>query len=226
MRILLSTAAVLLVTVAAPASAVVQRGESSEGARFTLSGRTVTIVLPSPLAPGATVRAACGRRGQARTWVGRGRGRGHGLRTVRVRLHVAPSGAEWCRYRRRGGGGGAAGLASGVPAPAPVQPGPGVREARTTDDDELDGSELEGDDGDARFLQRGAVLTVELRRAFPRSAVVDLVCGTRDRAIGLRAVAVRAGDRTVTADLEGDLSGARWCIVEEDAGDIAAASFP
>ena len=209
----LAAAALALPTAAADAA---QRGTSPEGARFTLDGRVATVVLPKPLAPGKVLRVRCGRESLVRQAVGAGRARGRGLRTVRVRLRGKLEDAEWCEYdgpRRRDG---AAALAPGAPAFERVTRGPGVREAP-------------GDDhrGGGTFLLRGSLLTVELNRPFARSQLAWLGCGAGENPIAGRRIAVRAGQRVLSADLEADTAAARWCIVEAPGGtDLTVAELP
>jgi hypothetical protein len=114
------------------------------------------------------------------------------------------------------------------PRPAPVVPGPGVRQGETRSDDRVGGDEVEGEDGDATFALAGRTLTVRLRERF---ALVTLACNlaTPERAefLSTRVVAVAAGQRTVTAVLDGDPTRANHCLIEDDfeGGDIAVAGL-
>ena len=201
---------------AAPAT---PSGTSSEGARFTLVGQVVTIVLPKPVRHREVVSAVCGRAGLRGTSSGKGRTRGRRLRTVRIRLRGDTSAAEWCRYTHVRDHFGAAQLTPGAPPVERLQPGPGVREADGWGYDEPRHD-------DARVLARGSVVTVELPRPFATSRIADIVCGRGETLVGHRAFAVHAGQRVVTADVEGDVSEADWCLVEENGGrDVAGAQF-
>ena len=134
---------------------------------------------------------------------------------MRVRLRAGVTGAEWCEYTGRRLQAGATALTPGAPAFEPVARGPGVREART-----------EASDGDATFLQRGSLLTVELDRPFAHSQLASLACGAGETPIAGRRVAVSAGQRVVSADLEADVGGARWCLIEAPgAADLAVVVF-
>ncbi len=216
-----SFAIVAALVLAAPvsAAAATKTGRSSEGARFTLSGRVVTIVLPSRLPPRARVTAECGCQGRAGKTTGEGSARGRGLRTVRVRLRGGVGDAEWCRYRRTQRRFGAAQLTPGVTPPERLRAGPGVRQAVEPRDARDPGD-------DVRFLQRGSVVTADLATPFVSSRLVGIACGRGYEALGFRTFAARAGQHVFTADLEADVSGAEWCLVEQHGGeDVASATF-
>jgi hypothetical protein len=237
--LLLALAAVLLL--AAPAAAAEQRrATTSEGVRMTLDGRALTIDVPRQTARGARLRVECGRsirrvgRGDRGTAVGAARARPG--RRQRIRLSRTVRDAEWCAFTtaRRGAPerslpyGAARLLPEREPRRAPVVPGPGVRQGETRSDDRVGGDEVEGEDGDATFALAGRTLTVRLRERF---ALVTLACNlaTPERAefLSTRVVAVAAGQRTVTAVLDGDPTRANHCLIEDDfeGGDIAVAGL-
>jgi len=158
---------------------------------------------------------------------------------LRLRLSRAVPDAEWCGYYVYVPGDGfdegefpsGAGVLQpriGPPPPplAPLTPQtPGVRIGVTTEADELDGSDLLGEPGDATFLTAGNVLTVRLAEPRPRSTIVNLGCGAGDRVLGGRSMAIQGARRVFTIDAGADLGGAAWCIIEDGlfGDDLAAA---
>jgi hypothetical protein len=103
----------------------------------------------------------------------------------------------------------------------------------TTSSDGPEYGGFAGEDGDARFLLDGAVLTVQLRPRLIGNALVRLVCTEgglgHERILGYRTIVAPAGTRTLTADLEGEAEAtAAVCLVEgtgPNSGDIVAAGF-
>jgi hypothetical protein len=222
-------AAAGLLLALAPAAGAAQTGRTSEGVRFALDGRVVSLRVPAQTAPGAALEVACGRETRLRD--------GEfavAQRTVqpreRVRLRLRgrlPAASEWCAFQtsrpdtpRRHLPHGAAVLhPRTVVPPAPLVPGPGVREGES--DEHRPGT---------RFLLSGRTLTVRFGRPFDNSRTLPLVCGRRGRrTVRLRTVAIGAGRAVVTVEFGPWPHGEpRWCLIEHgvfDGTDVVAASF-
>ena len=226
LRLALAVLAALLVTVP-DASAEPRVATTSEGVRIVLDGATATVRLPAGVRTGSVLNVECGAgrtrlRGRRRTGVRSGV-------LVRVRLPQALPRAEWCAYSAARGTdardlSGAGDLEPRVSAPpAPVVKGPGVRSGSSED---VIGSALSGT-GTATFDLAGSALTVRLPAGFVRSTVVALACFPfaveHPAATAFARVAVRRGQREVTAVLVGgDLGSVAGCVLEEsgDGGDL------
>ncbi len=233
-------AAGALVTVAPAAGAATQTGRTSEGVRFTLDGRVVSLRVPAHTPRGATLRVACGSQSSLRRDFATAARRVRPRQRLRLRLRGPLGPVEWCTFAVNARNVDLQTLPSGAAVmhprpslpPAPLQPGPGVREAVTTDEDEVQGNALEGRDGEARFLLSGSTLTVRLSGvSIDRSTTVALVCGAGNSARNsrVRIVAVGRGRRVITADIGPERSRrSEWCLLESGvfgAGDIVGAAF-
>lgn len=223
-------ATLILLTSAAPAQAAPRVATTSEGVTLTLDEQTLTMRVPATVRAGSELQLRCGH---GWTFAEGKRAAVRPGEDVIVRLTRALPAAEWCAFETEHDGDdrpqpyGAGTLEPRlVPAPPPVQPGPGVRTgaAELANDDALSGS----GSTPPRFLLAGRTLTVHLPAPFRSSTLVSLACmpfGLEDLDFIPRAtVAVDRGQRTVTAELvEGDLSSLTGCLIEDDlgGGDIA-----
>lgn len=231
----------LLAGAATEARAATHTGTTSEGVRITLTDRTVALRVPGQTPRGATLEIACGSQTRLRkdyAVATARRVRPHRRLRLRLRGRLGP--VEWCTFSTSARNVDLQRLPQGAAVmhprpslpPAPLQPGPGVREAVTTDEDEINGNQLDGRDGQARFLLSGSTLTVRLSGvSFQRSTTVALVCGAGHdaRSSRVRIVAVGRGRRVITADIGPEPSRrSEWCLVEGGvfgAGDIVGAVF-
>lgn len=225
------------------AAAALRTGQDSDGARFRLSGRTLVLELPKGTPPDSRVGGACGRAGSSGRRVSGGHRTFRSDRRLRFRLRRDVSRtAEWCTFETSKFNADASQLPYGAVAlrprlavpPTHLRSGPGVREAATTSSDGEAYGGFAGEDGDARFLLSGRVLTVRLRERSTRSELVTLACTQgsdpdSDRSVGYRSVVLPAGKHVVTADLEARAEDtATGCLIEGTggrSGDIAAAAF-
>ena len=219
---------------AAPAAEGAPRtGRADDGTRFTLDSARASVQLGKDLRVrrGARVQVRCGRTGEALRRTGSATKRLRSGRRVAVRLsRDVGAVAEWCQLR----------VGSGrefdelsavqldrpqVPPPAPLAPGPGVRVAESGGDSDREAP------GSATFLQRGPVLTVVLDEPLGRDGLLFLSAFGGRRAgelnrYGYRRAAVRAGQTSVTVDLERDAAPATLGLVEDDrTGDLFTATF-
>ena len=235
--------ALAILCAAPPASAALRVGQDSVSVKFRLSARQLLVELPRATPLGSRIRAGCGRSGLSGRRAAFTSRIFRGPRRLRFRLpQDVSSTAEWCAFETEKSNVDARRLPHGAAAlrpllarpPKHLRSGPGIREAVTTDTDGEAYGGYAGDDGDARFLLDGRILTVRLRRASRRSELVRLVCvaGSRpgeERLLGHRAVVLPAGKRVVTADLEGLAEPqAAACLIEgalDSAGDIVGAAF-
>jgi hypothetical protein len=223
-------AATLLTTglAAAPADAAVRTGTSSEGLRFRLDGRVLTLRSP---ANATEVQARCGRESLGRRRIARAIFRGRYRRGERLRVRLGSDvsrTAEWCGVEAIRGGRlvtwRAATLRPRVGRPPRrLREEPGVRVGRSRS-----GDGLAGRGGDAVFLLDRATVTVRLRRALRRSALVTVTCfasdGGRLRQLAYRTRAAARGQRSITVGLERDVEErASACLVERFGRDIAGA---
>ena len=213
----------------APAAEAAPRsGTTSEGVRITLDGRVVSLRVPAriPRETRLTVYCESDRPPLSQAGLPQRTVRARPGRRLRLTLPRRAARADFCGYSTDTGITGAAVLTR-APSPAAVAPGPGVREARTTNEDEIpDSGSLEGDDGDAVFLAVDTRITVRLARPLRRSTAVYVACGrfdTRER-LAYRAVVLRGGQRTVTVDAGAVRPDADLCLIEDVTGsDIAGA---
>ena len=229
----------------ATASGAVRRGDATDGTRFFLKGKNLDVRLPAGLRPGWRLRVACGSHDRAGRRIQSARATYRGVRRIglRFRRDISQT-AEWCVFESFAFNVELSTLPSSAVAlrplrrqpPVPLTPGPGVRQAVTTDTDGKAHGGYAGYDGDATFLLRGSVLTVRLRAPHDHAMVVRVACFFDSRLdkeviLGFRAVPVRARQRVITADLGRDVaSRATSCLLEgagnQNSGDIAAAEFP
>ena len=216
------------------ASAATRTATTSEGVRLTLGGRMVTLTVPQHTESDSRLTVECGYAFTNTTGTRRGVRAGQ---RVTVRLRRSLPFAEWCAFftvERSGTHGpeGAAVLEPRLgPPPARVQPGPGVRVART---DHLDDTSLLRGEGTVEFRLKDRTLTVELSVPFRRSSVVFLGCfvdGNHPENAIRGRVAVQAGRRILTAQLVGkpDPATLRLCLLEgslNSGADIALVNLP
>ena len=193
--------------------------------RIAFDGRTATLRAPERVGERARIRVRCGSQTLARKAIGTATARVRPRQRLALRLSRAVPDAEWCAYEILAGatddaylrpsGAGALRPASPAPPAALTPQTPGVRAATTTD---VAPSDVVPSGGKADFLVAGSILTVRFAGPTTGSRLLTLVCGTADKAIGVRTIAVQGGRRVLTADLAADLAAARWCLVEQDDG--------
>lgn len=193
--------------------------------RIAFDGRTATLRAPERVGERARIRVRCGSQTLARKAIGTATARVRPRQRLALRLSRAVPDAEWCAYEILAGatddaylrpsGAGALRPAQVAPPAALTAQTPGVRAATTTD---VAPSDLVPSGGKAEFLVAGSTLTVRFAGPTTGSRLLTLACGTADKAIGVRTIAVQGGRRVLTADLAADLTAARWCLVEQDDG--------